>query len=378
MAAATAATAAAASSLKRDTPSSGALAASAASLAASPSPSLSPSPPAYPDRSPSPFPPPPSAPSPPPSSFAAVPSRRLAAPIWTQDETLALIDAYREKWYALCRGNLRANHWQEVAEDVAVRCSSGPSPPKTAVQCRHKVEKLRKRYRSERHKSLHLDPSLLPASSWIYFRKMDAMEHGGNGGVGGPRRPSAPPPSAALSLPPSDNDDDDQEEEERGGHLSGNSSALHRFMGNGGGTIGELRFRIPKAVRSKVYRTVHRPPPSPDTNHKPTTPRIFKGYGGGRPAKEGMWPKVHKKSHRHRMETESSAIREMISAVRILGDGFLRIEHMKMEMAREIEKVRMEMELERTELILDTHRRIVDALLKGFSGKKRAKISPED
>ncbi|KAG6481653.1 trihelix transcription factor ASIL2-like [Zingiber officinale] len=364
-AAAAAATAATASSLKRGTPSSVALAASAASVAASPSPSFSPSPPPDPGRSPSPFPPPPSVPSPPPSSFAAVPSRRLAAPIWTQDETLSLIDAYREKWYALRRGNLRANHWQEVAEDISGRCSSGTSSPKTAVQCRHKVEKLRRRYRSERHKSLHLDPSLLPASSWIYFRKMDAMEHGGNGGVGGPRRPSAPPPSAAPSLPPSDNDDDDQEEE-RGGRLSGNSSTLHRLMGNGGGTIGELRFKIPKAVRSKVYRTVHRPPPGPDTNHNPT-PRIFKGCGG-RPATEGMWPKVHKKIRRHRMESESSAIREMISAVRMLGDGFLRIEQMKMEMAREIEKLRMEMELERTELILDTHRRIVDALLKGVSG----------
>lgn len=205
---------------------------------------------------------------------------------------------------------------------------------------------------------------------------MDAMEHGGNGGVGGPRRPSAPPHSAVPPLLPSDDDDDDQEEE-RGGSLIGKSSALHRLMGNGGGTIGELQFRIPKAVRSKVYRTVHRPAPGPDTNHNPT-PRIFKRYGGGRPATEGMWCKVQKKSHRHRMEMESSAIREMASAVRMLGDGFLRIEQMKMEMTREIEKVRMEMELERTELILDTHRRIVDALLKGFSGKKRAKASPED
>lgn len=78
------------------------------------------------------------------------------------------------------------------------------------------------------------------------------------------------------------------------------------------------------------------------------------------------------------MEMESSAVREMVSALRMLGDGCLRMEQRKMETAREIEKERMEMEMKRTELILDSQRRILDAFLKGLSGKKRAKVSPED
>ena len=75
---------------------------------------------------------------------------------------------------------------------------------------------------------------------------------------------------------------------------------------------------------------------------------------------------------------ESSAVREMVSALRMLGDGCLGMEQRKMEMAREIEEERMEMELKRTELILDSQRRILDAFLKGLSGKKRAKVSAED
>ncbi|KAG6508328.1 hypothetical protein ZIOFF_033702 [Zingiber officinale] len=346
------------------------------------SPSLSPSS----DRSPSPPSRPASLPPPPPPSAPSA-SRRLAAPIWNHEETLALIDAYREKWYALRRGNLRAPHWEEVADDVARRCPCGLAPPKTAVQCRHKVEKIRKRYRSEMQKSLRLDPSLAPVSSWVYFPMMDAMEHGG-----GPRRPLSFP-SIAAPPPPSDDDDDEEELDEdnndddeddfdarRGPGVWGNSRSAHLQMANGRGGIGELTFSIPKAVRSKISRAEDRSASNYITSPNPTT-RFFKGHGGGsgrQPAMEEMRRNLEKK-RRRRVETEqTTAVSDMVAAVRMLGDGFLRMEQRKLEMAREMEKERMEMEMKRTELILDSQRRILDAFLKGFSAKKRAKVSPED
>ncbi|KAG6483854.1 trihelix transcription factor ASIL2-like [Zingiber officinale] len=341
------------------------------------SPSLSPSS----DRSPSPPPRPASLPPPPPASAPSA-SRRLAAPIWNHEETLALIEAYRGKWYALRRGNLRAPHWEEVADDVARRCPSGLSPPKTAVQCRHKVEKLRKRYRGEMQKSLRLDPSLAPVSSWVYFPMMDAMEVGGGGG---PRRPFAFP-SFAAPPPPSDDDDEELEEDNnddddfdgrRGAGGWGSRRSAQRQMANGRGGIGELTFSIPKAVRSKISRTEDRSASNYIMSPNPTT-RFFKGYSGssGQPSMGEMRRSLEKK--RRRVETEQSAVSDMVAAVRMLGDGFLRMEQRKMEMAREMEKVRMEMEMQRTELILDSQRRILDAFLKGFSAKKRAKVLPED
>ncbi|KAL2490103.1 trihelix transcription factor ASIL2 [Forsythia ovata] len=69
---------------------------------------------------------------------AASASRRLLSLCWSTNETVALIDVYKDKWYSLRRGNLRAFHWQEVANDVAYRCPSNPA--KTSVQCRHKME----------------------------------------------------------------------------------------------------------------------------------------------------------------------------------------------------------------------------------------------
>ncbi|KAK8967004.1 hypothetical protein KSP40_PGU013918 [Platanthera guangdongensis] len=107
----------------------------------------------------------PSTPLPPPSTS----SRRLPPPCWTNEEIPALIDAYCDKWNSLGRGNLRSHQWAEIAGDLARRCPSS-SAPKTSTQCRNKVEKLRKRYRSEKHRSI---------LSWPYFQKMDdAMNRG--------------------------------------------------------------------------------------------------------------------------------------------------------------------------------------------------------
>ncbi|PRQ57162.1 putative transcription factor Trihelix family [Rosa chinensis] len=120
-----------------------------------------------------PAPPPPQltpASAPPPSS------RRLPPPCWSHDETVALIDSYRDKWYSLRRGNLKATHWQDVADAVSRRCPAA-SPAKTAVQCRHKMEKLRKRYRTEIQRAKSMPLSRF-TSSWVHFKRMDAMEKG--------------------------------------------------------------------------------------------------------------------------------------------------------------------------------------------------------
>jgi len=85
---------------------------------------------------------------------AGASGRRLPPPCWTHEETLALIEAYRDRWEALRKGNLRAADWDDVANAVTARCGRFPTAtPKSGVQCRHKIEKLRKRYRAERSRS---------------------------------------------------------------------------------------------------------------------------------------------------------------------------------------------------------------------------------
>uniref|UniRef100_A0A803L5N0 Myb-like domain-containing protein n=1 Tax=Chenopodium quinoa TaxID=63459 RepID=A0A803L5N0_CHEQI len=130
-------------------------------------------------------------PSPPPGNLPPPPVvRKFPAPCWTQDETLALIHAYQDKWYSLRRRNLRTADWEAVADEVNRRCPD-QSPPKSSAQCRHKMEKLRKRYRAEKQRIGAL-PShnnfvgnrFFPSSSWVFFDLMDAMEVGSGSGPG--------------------------------------------------------------------------------------------------------------------------------------------------------------------------------------------------
>ncbi|XP_058737518.1 trihelix transcription factor ENAP1-like [Vicia villosa] len=321
-----------------------------------------------------------SLPAPPPPTT----SRRLPPPCWTPEETSALIDAYRDKWYSLGRTNLKAIHWQEVADAVTARCPNASPTNKTAVQCRHKMEKLRKRYRSEiqRIRSLPI-PKSRSSSSWAHFKSMDSMEKG----------PSPPSPPSPLSPPPKlenhnhnynhlnhretlvdndDLDDDDLYEELRSG--AGNTRNLDKFYRNGSAG-GGFRIRIPTGVSvaqpgSKFYGG-HQQKMNMNMNINQSESGSRGGYinGGTRLVKEKIG--LGKREREREVERERDPIGEMVNAIKFLRDGFVRMEQMKMEMAREIETMRMEMEMKRTEMILESQQRIVEAFAKAVSEKNK-------
>ncbi|XP_027331135.1 trihelix transcription factor ASIL1-like [Abrus precatorius] len=286
----------------------------------------------------------PPSPSDPPSAVplalpvAAPPSsRRLPPPCWSPDETLALIDAYRDKWYSLARGNLKATHWQEVADAVAHRCPNA-SPPKTPVQCRHKMEKLRKRYRTEIQRARSLPLSRFN-SSWVHFKLMDSMEKGPS-----PVKPQNDSDSA-------DDDDDDHDpfqdiHNNNAGHGS-NTRSLNKLYRNGFGGSGGPGFRI----------------------RIPTAPKMFPN--------QKFNPNLNQNPASNFGAKKRDPVGEVVSAIKVLGDGFVRMEQMKMEMAREIETMRMEMEMKRTEMILDSQHRILEAFAKALSdNNKKPKTVP--
>ncbi|CAJ1825216.1 unnamed protein product [Sphenostylis stenocarpa] len=285
-------------------------------------------------------------------------SRRLPPPCWTPEETAALIDAYRDKWYSLGRTNLKATHWQEVADAVTAQCPNAAPTAKTAVQCRHKMEKLRKRYRTEiqRLRSLPL-PRLINTttaspSSWVHFKSMDSMEKGPNKPHIDTTTATATNPNTPtnnLNFPDDENDDDDLYEEFKNAPGS-NTRSLNKLYKNGfgPGSASGFRIRIPAGV----------------PNHAPS-----KFFNAPPP---GMGPRNGAKRER-----ESDAVAEMVSAIKVLRDGFVRMEQMKMEMAREIESMRMEMEMKRTEMILDSQQRIVEAFARAVSQKRsKGKSTP--
>ncbi|KAL8262540.1 hypothetical protein R6Q59_023889 [Mikania micrantha] len=297
-------------------------------------------------------------------------SRRLPPPCWSHDETVALIDAYRDKWYSLRRGNLRATHWQEVADGVAARCPMG-NPPKTSIQCRHKMEKLRKRYRAEIQRIGNNPNGHRYPSSWVHFKIMDSMELG-------------------LSISDPSNQDEEEEEDERGDEIEdelmlypkGIKQAIAlplnpRYPGSGSSSIGNgagagtgnghgVRIKIPNSGSIHPSGAIYLNNRSFDDLPPPMNPNYGSRNGYLKDVKVGGGLKRKKEDVE---KTDGNVMDAMVAAIQKLGDGFVKMERMKMDMARELESMRMKMEMKRTEMILESQQKLVDSFSKSVVEK---------
>ncbi|KAL5228053.1 hypothetical protein ABZP36_016318 [Zizania latifolia] len=135
---------------------------------------------------------------------------------WSEGETAALVDAWGSRYLELNRGSLRQPQWREVAEAVNSRpgASARRRPPRTDIQCKNRVDTLKKKYKAERVKGA--------PSTWPFFRQLDILVGptiSGAGGAGGKkpsppralpmlrrrlspsRSPSPPSPTPAVALP---------------------------------------------------------------------------------------------------------------------------------------------------------------------------------
>ncbi|KAL3815238.1 hypothetical protein ACJIZ3_016506 [Penstemon smallii] len=286
-------------------------------------------------------------------------SRRLPPPCWSPEETFALIHAYRDKWYSLRRGNLRANHWQEVADDVASRCPVNPS--KTAVQCRHKMEKLRKRYRSEIQRAAAHGGVRRFSSSWAHFQIMHSMEKG-------PESNRTPPSSS-----------DDEEIEENRGNFYNNSSKRGVFVNQGGlgnGAATGVRIKIPgQDAAARVYSAPNPNYPNPRFGANSFGNSVYGASSSSKVFRDGFVGRGDTGKNVNEVSKKKNVDSEVVGAIQALGEGFMRIEKAKMDMARQIEEMHMEMELKRTEMILESQQRIVEAFANAISetSNKKAK-----
>lgn len=98
-----------------------------------------------------------------------------------------LIDAWGERYLELSRGNLKQKHWKEVADIVSSREHFGKTP-KTDIQCKNRIDTVKKKYKSEKAKI----GSGCGPSKWPFYERLDqligpsaAKIHSGSGGGGG-------------------------------------------------------------------------------------------------------------------------------------------------------------------------------------------------
>uniref|UniRef100_A0A803P1A7 Myb/SANT-like DNA-binding domain-containing protein n=1 Tax=Cannabis sativa TaxID=3483 RepID=A0A803P1A7_CANSA len=85
---------------------------------------------------------------------------------WSEGATETLIEAWGDRYLQLNRGNLRQKDWKEVAEAVNGR-DNGVKAYKTDVQCKNRVDTLKKKYKLEKSKPL--------PSAWVFYPRLDFL-----------------------------------------------------------------------------------------------------------------------------------------------------------------------------------------------------------
>ncbi|VFQ89748.1 unnamed protein product [Cuscuta campestris] len=89
---------------------------------------------------------------------------------WSEGATAVLIDAWGERYLELSRGNLKQQHWKDVAELVSSR-DDYTKPPKTDIQCKNRIDTVKKKYKLEKAK---IGAGQGP-SRWTFFERLDQL-----------------------------------------------------------------------------------------------------------------------------------------------------------------------------------------------------------
>nr|GEX08739.1 hypothetical protein [Tanacetum cinerariifolium] len=70
-------------------------------------------------------------------------------------------------------------------------------------------------------------------------------------------------------------------------------------------------------------------------------------------------------------DVDDDPLGKLVSSIKVLADGFVKMEKMKMDMVREIETMRMEAEMKRNEMLLESQRQMIAAFVKGLAENKK-------
>ena len=179
---------------------------------------------------------------------------------WSEGATGKLIEAWGDRYLQLNRGNLRQKDWKEVAEAVNGR-DNGVKPYKTDVQCKNRIDTLKKKYKLEKSKPL--------PSSWAFYPRLDFLIGGSN------KKPTTtvtltiksarPSPKPPATSPVSDDDVDEDDGDGLGfdGRVVMRKHRMMEAMDFSGGTacrelarailkFGEIYERIESSKQQKM------------------------------------------------------------------------------------------------------------------------------
>lgn len=246
---------------------------------------------------------------------------------------------------------------------------------KTSAQCRHKMEKLRQRYRVEKQREMSFGGGQF-VSNWFYFEAMEALERndeievvGSGSGLNPGRGIRFKPNSVNVRVPnnyvtqveTNDNDEDNENEDEyEDGYYEtpiNKKSYAPRYR-----ELEHLGARPRKVIKTgsnvnSSYGYWNGNEEERGSGYGERNGRSLVGYSESE--KRGV--------KRSNEDDDGDPLGKLVSSIKVLADGFVKMEKMKMDMVREIETMRMEAEMKRNEMLLESQRQMVAAFVKGLA-----------
>ncbi|KAF8393674.1 hypothetical protein HHK36_021920 [Tetracentron sinense] len=260
---------------------------------------------------------------------------------WSEGSTSTLIDAWGERYLELSRGNLKQQHWKDVAEIVSSR-EDYSKPRKTDVQCKNRIDTLKKKYKLEKSKI----SSGAGPSQWPFFHRLDHL-------IGLTSKIAAQAQKIPVAIPVgvrSFHQFQQQQQKHKqqvggwGGSLNSDSSKSEAdadadadASSDNSSPRERERERFNRKRRSRFERAAKPKPIQPRKFQRVTTSK-GRGWGWG------------------------NSVRELTRAILDFGEAFERAESSKLQQVVEMEKQRMkfskEIELQRMQFFMKTQMEI--------------------
>ncbi|KAJ8546556.1 hypothetical protein K7X08_032630 [Anisodus acutangulus] len=244
---------------------------------------------------------------------------------WSEEATSTLVDAWGRRYMELNRGNLRQKDWQQVADAVNALHGHTNKTRRTDVQCKNRIDTLKKKYKVEKAKIAESHGTL--TSSWPFFDRLDVL-------IGNSLKHQFPkvtpvvvtPSPSTLSLP---------------------SPPM----------AVPLPYRRP--IATPVILPQKRPSPSVDDSY---FRRNYSAVAAAAAADADVEEEEEEESEEEMglsEETmEEEGIRSLAKAIERFGEIYERVEGMKQRQLVELEKQRMQfakdLEVQRMQLFMDT------------------------
>ncbi|KAF8700700.1 hypothetical protein HU200_034050 [Digitaria exilis] len=289
---------------------------------------------------------------------------------WTESGIVRLLEAYEAKWLLRNRAKLKWSDWVDIAREVSAHCADdaaaagkppaggGGNSAKTPNQCKNKIESMKKRYRAESAAVARAGPAAA-GPSWRFFARMDGL-------LKGPAVCSGQVQLAELG-----NSIDLRAPAKGEAEVEADFAA--QLQDAGPGALSDLmnidtNGAVPEKAE-KVDNSVPKESRAADSDANVSSPRS-KVANEDVEEVDKAWDRPKK-----RKSTEF----DIAKSIELLASSYLKIEHARMEMYRETERMRVEaeikkgeMELKRTEIMAKTHLQIAKLFakrLKEGSGK---------